>query len=117
MDPMNGWVVIAAYKEGRAMRRVVERVQLAGYPVVVVDNGSPDATLEEARAGGAFVLRHDVRLSQDAALQSGIDFARQRGAVHVYTFNLDSENRQGALRESGTERNFAAKLSPLPNSV
>jgi glycosyltransferase involved in cell wall biosynthesis len=117
MDPMNGWVVIAAYKEGRAMRRVVERVQSAGYPVVVVDNGSPDATLEEARAGGAFVVRHDVRVPHDAALQSGIDFARQRGAAHVYTFSLDSENRQGALRESGKERRFSAKLLPLANSV
>ena len=117
MDPMNGWVVIAAYKEGRAMRRVVERVQAAGYPVVVVDNGSPDTTYEEACAGGAFVVRHVVRLEERIALQKGIDFARQRGASHVYTFSLDSESRTGSVKESGTERNFSANLLPVSESV
>ena len=117
MDPINGWVVIAAYKEARAMRRVVERVQSAGYPVVVVDNGSPDATLEEARAGGAFVLRHDVRLEQNAAIQTGIDFACRRGASHVYTFSLDSESRPGAMKEAETDRNFTTNLYPVSDSI
>jgi hypothetical protein len=39
-DPIDGWVVIAAYRMGRRMRGVVEQVRDAGYPVVVVDNGS-----------------------------------------------------------------------------
>ena len=112
MDPINGWVVIAAYKEGRAMRRIVEKVQAAGYPVVVVDNGSPDRTFEEARAGGAFVMRHPTRLEANAALQHGIDFAHKRGASHVFTFSLDSENRT-PIESPETERSFAAKLFPI----
>ena len=112
MDPTNGWVVIAAYKEGRAMRRIVERVQSAGYPVVVVDNGSPDRTFEEARAGGAFVMRHPTRVEVDAALKHGIDFAHKRGASHVFTFSLDSESRT-PVENPARETSFATKLFPI----
>jgi hypothetical protein len=37
--PIHGWVVIAAYEMGGLMRGVIENVQKAGYPIVVVDNG------------------------------------------------------------------------------
>ena len=89
MDPIHGWVVIAAYEMGGAMRGVVERVLTAGYPVVVVDNGSSDTTYEDAVLGGAVVLRQNGHGNTDDALEIGTRFARLRGAPYVYTFVLD----------------------------
>src|SRR5262249_7724852 len=97
-DGLNAWVVIAAYKEARVLRRVVEEVRNAGYPVVVVDDGSPDATSEEALTGGAVVLRHAVNLGQGAALQTGIDYALLQGADYIYTFDADGQHRVESLK-------------------
>ena len=90
LDASNGWVVIAAYRMSRRMRGIVEQVRDAGYPVVVVDNGSTDDTFDQAVIGGAIVLRVD-HCDPEAALINGMDFAAKRGAPYVYTFILDGE--------------------------
>src|SRR4030095_389453 len=92
IDPIHGWVVIAAQGMAGSMRRIVEEVLDAGYPVVVVDNGSNDATFDEALLGGAMVLRTESPENPQAALQSGIDYALGRGAPYVYTFILGGKH-------------------------
>ena len=54
-------------------------VKRAGYAVVVVDDGSTDATADRAHAAGAAVVRHPFNLGQGAALQTGIDYALAEG--------------------------------------
>jgi glycosyltransferase involved in cell wall biosynthesis len=61
--------------------------------VVVVDDGSADATAELAARAGAEVLRHPINLGQGAALQTGIDYALLGGASHVVTFDADGQHR------------------------
>jgi len=111
MDPIHGWVVIAAYEMGGLMRGVIEQVLRAGYPVVVVDNGSSDTTFDEAVLGGAIVLRQNTQGSPDDALEVGIRFARLRGAPHVYTFILDgnqeSRDQASPLRDAEYVPSFA----------
>ncbi len=60
--------------------------------MVVVDDGSTDATSAIAVRAGAVVLRHAVNLGQGAALQTGIDYALRRGATHVCTFDADGQH-------------------------
>lgn len=91
-DRSTTWVVIAAYNESNVIRGVVAEVVRAGWSVVVVDDGSRDATVPEARAGGAIVLRHAVNLGQGAALQTGIDYAIRRGAQAIVTFDADGQH-------------------------
>jgi glycosyltransferase involved in cell wall biosynthesis len=91
-DGRTTWVVIAAYNEGKVLRGVVAEVVRAGWFVVVVDDGSRDNTVVEARAGGAVVVRHAVNLGQGAALQTGIDYAIRRGADHIVTFDADGQH-------------------------
>ena len=43
------FVVIAAFNEGKVIRGVVGELVTAGYPVVVVDDGSRDDTAAAAR--------------------------------------------------------------------
>jgi glycosyltransferase involved in cell wall biosynthesis len=86
-------VVIAAYNEGAMIARVVADVRRAGYPVVVVDDGSRDDTADIAAAAGAEVVRHPFNLGQGAALQTGIDHALAQGAAFVATFDADGQHR------------------------
>ena len=78
-SPAQVHVVIAAYNEAAVIARVVVEVKRAGYPVVVVDDGSRDATAAAARAAGATVVEHPFNLGQGAALQTGIDYALGEG--------------------------------------
>jgi glycosyltransferase involved in cell wall biosynthesis len=89
----NVWVVIAAYNEAGVIAGVIADVRRRGYPVVVVDDGSADATAEVAGQAGAVVINHPVNLGQGAALQTGIEFALTRGADFVVTFDADGQHR------------------------
>ena len=89
VSPERVYVVIAAYNEGAVISHVVTDVRRAGYQVVVVDDGSPDATAELAHAAGATVVEHPLNLGQGAALQTGIDYAVAHSAELVVTFDAD----------------------------
>jgi glycosyltransferase involved in cell wall biosynthesis len=60
--------------------------------VIVVDDGSADATAKEARLAGAIVLEHFVNRGQGAALQTGISYALERGAEIFVTFDADGQH-------------------------
>jgi polyprenyl-phospho-N-acetylgalactosaminyl synthase len=89
----NVYVVIAAYNEAAVISRVVSEVGRAGYPVIVVDDGSKDATADHARRAGAAVISHPFNLGQGAALQTGIDYVLEQGARAVVTFDADGQHR------------------------
>jgi glycosyltransferase involved in cell wall biosynthesis len=91
-DRTETWVVIAAFNEGKVIAGVVAEVAAAGWPVVVVDDGSRDNTAEAARMPGVTVVRHRVNLGQGAALQTGIDYALRRGARTIVTFDADGQH-------------------------
>lgn len=85
-------VVVPAYNEEAAIGPVIAEL-VASYDVVVVDDGSTDATSEVARSAGATVLRHAINRGQGAALQTGITYALRRGADFVVTFDSDGQHR------------------------
>jgi glycosyltransferase involved in cell wall biosynthesis len=87
------WVVIAAYNEATVMDSVVAEIKRAGYRLVVVDDGSTDATGAIAAEAGAFVVRHLINLGQGAGLQTGIEFALGKGADIIVTFDADGQHR------------------------
>jgi glycosyltransferase involved in cell wall biosynthesis len=91
--PAQVHVVIAAYNEATVVSRVIMELERAGYPVVVVDDGSKDATAEVARAAGATVIRHPFNLGQGAALQTGIEYALSQSAEVIVTFDADGQHR------------------------
>jgi polyprenyl-phospho-N-acetylgalactosaminyl synthase len=89
------WVVIAAYNEAPVIARVVSELAGCGHRVVVVDDGSTDATGALALSAGVAVLTHPINLGQGAALQTGIAFALRRGADAIVTFDADGQHRAG----------------------
>jgi len=83
--------VIAGYNEEAVIGGVVAEVIQAGWSVVLVDDGSRDATAARARAPGAVVIKHPINLGQGPALQTGIDYAVRHGAAHLVTFDADGQ--------------------------
>jgi glycosyltransferase involved in cell wall biosynthesis len=88
-------VVVPAFNEQGAVGTVVASVPaaLAGLSssTLVVDDGSSDATAEEAAAAGALVCRLDVNCGQGAALRLGYDVAIEHGARYLATLDADGQ--------------------------
>jgi len=92
-EPDDVWIVVAAYNEAARVAATVAGVRACGYRnVVVVDDGSRDATGDEALSAGAWVLRHAINLGQGAALQTGLRFALLKGAAYLVTFDADGQH-------------------------
>jgi glycosyltransferase involved in cell wall biosynthesis len=60
--------------------------------IIVVDDGSADATAERAREAGATVVRHERNLGKGAALQTGFDAAVAAGADRVLALDADGQH-------------------------
>ncbi|MBI3154575.1 MAG: glycosyltransferase family 2 protein [Burkholderiales bacterium] len=92
IDVRSAWIVIAAYNEAEHVGEVVQDLRQRYPNIVVVDDGSSDATGDRARDAGAIVVRHMVNLGQGAAVQTGISFALRRGACFIVTFDADGQH-------------------------
>jgi glycosyltransferase involved in cell wall biosynthesis len=85
--------VIPAYRAERTIGDVVAGVRAAGIrEVLVVDDGSRDATAALAERAGARVLRHARNRGKGAALWTGFAAARQAGAQAVLTLDADGQH-------------------------
>lgn len=66
-------VVIPVYNHGATIAEVVRKALLHGFPVIVVDDGSTDASyLNIKDIPGILVLRHPRNLGKGAALLTGM---------------------------------------------
>ncbi|PYM34720.1 MAG: glycosyltransferase family 2 protein [Candidatus Rokuibacteriota bacterium] len=93
---MNALIVIPVFDEAATIGRVVRAARAHGA-VLVVDDGSRDASAAIARAAGAEVVRHPRRLGKGQAIRTGIAAARSRGASLVVTLDGDGQHDPGDL--------------------
>jgi len=85
-------VLIPAYNASESLRGVIEGIKGYGLAIVVVDDGSGDATAETAHAAGAFVLRHTRNRGKGAALRTGFRFLLQQGYGAIITMDADGQH-------------------------
>ncbi len=86
-------VVVPAYQEEQSIGRVVRELVERRYQVIVVDDGSSDATRQQAVSAGAAVFCHAVNRGQGAALQTGIIAALRMGPDAIVTFDADGQHQ------------------------
>jgi glycosyltransferase involved in cell wall biosynthesis len=89
-------VIMPALNEAATIQEVVSRVPkdipgIDSVQVVVVDDGSTDSTVEDAKAAGALVISHPRNKGVGAAFQTGINHALDIGAT--YAVNIDSDGQ------------------------
>ena len=84
--------IIPALNAERTVAKVVAETRQHIEPVLVVDDGSRDATGEVARAAGATVLRHEVNRGKGAALKTGFAWALENGCDGVITLDADGQH-------------------------
>lgn len=83
--------LIPAHDEAPRIGAVV-RAAAEHAPVLVVDDGSADATSTEAEAAGATVLRQEPNQGKGAALRAGFARAIADGALAVVTLDGDGQH-------------------------
>jgi hypothetical protein len=88
-------IIVPAYNEEGGIREVLRRVpeEILGYEVkiVVVDDGSDDATTAITRQEGFPIVTHVVNRGQGDALRTGFQIARTERADIV--INLDADGQ------------------------
>jgi hypothetical protein len=89
-------VCVPAFNEADSLPAVLAEipVQVSGLPthVLVVDDGSTDATPAVAQAAGARVVSHPVNSGQGAALQTGYLVGERLGVDIVVTLDADGQH-------------------------
>ncbi len=83
--------LIPTYNEARYVADVVRRT-LVHVPAVVIDDGSTDGSGAAAALAGAKVLVHATNQGKGQALNTGFDYAQQRGAAAVITLDADGQH-------------------------
>lgn len=91
-------VLIPAYNEAATIRDLVQRALKVVPDVVVVDDGSVDATLEQLQGLPVNVLRNERNHGKAASLRKGFDFAFDRGAQRVVTLDGDGQHSPEDIR-------------------
>ncbi len=86
-------MVIPAFNEADAIAAVVKAIDDAGAwrEIIVVDDGSTDATASVARTAGAIVVKHPYNKGNGAAVKSGI-----RRATGEYVLIVDGDGQHHA---------------------
>jgi glycosyltransferase involved in cell wall biosynthesis len=86
-------IVIPAYEEAVTIGAIVRMCVLETADVIVVNDGSRDATASVAAQNGARVLSHPVNYGKGTSLMDGMRAAIERGAARVVTMDGDGQHR------------------------
>ncbi|MCP4639646.1 MAG: glycosyltransferase family 2 protein, partial [bacterium] len=93
---MNGdtLILLPAFNEADHIASVIASVkEVAGdVDLVVVDDGSADDTIGEARRAGATVLRLPINMGYGVALQTGYKYAARCGYDYLVQMDADGQH-------------------------
>src|SRR6266542_397318 len=88
-------VAIPAHNEDRFIGSLVLKLRSQQHLVLVVDDGSADATAKVAEAAGATVITHDSNQGKAAAVQTAFEHARSLGVDVLVLLDGDSQHDPG----------------------
>jgi glycosyltransferase involved in cell wall biosynthesis len=92
-------VAIPAHNEDRFIGSLVLKLRARGYSVLVVDDGSSDATASLAEAAGAIVVRHARNMGKTAAVHTAFQHARSLDVEALVLLDGDSQHEPGDVEQ------------------
>jgi len=107
-DSVKTIAALPAYNEETHIARVISDAQAYVDAVLVVDDGSTDATAAIARQMGAIVVRHPANMGYGAVLQTIFSTARDLNLEAVVTLDSDGQH---------DPRDIEKVLAPLLNGA
>jgi glycosyltransferase involved in cell wall biosynthesis len=84
--------VLPAFDESRAIAAVIRSIRPHVDTVLVVDDGSTDATGGEAARAGAIVIRHSENRGKGCALRTALAWVLERAFSHVLLMDADGQH-------------------------
>jgi glycosyltransferase involved in cell wall biosynthesis len=91
METLRVGLIIPAYNEEGSIKRVVDGVLPYGQPIVI-DDASTDGTGSIALKSGAIVVRNNINLGYEGALESGFKVASDMGIDIIITLDADGQH-------------------------
>ena len=85
--------VIPAYHEEKHIGDVVRRTRAQLDSVLVVDDGSKDATADRAREAGAEVIVHRENRGKGESIKTGLRHWLDRGMAWIFVLDADGQHR------------------------
>lgn len=90
--PENVLVLLPAFNEETRIVPVIEAVRSMRFPVLVVDDGSKDATAERSKAAGAELIKLRENGGKGGAMRRGFDWFLGRGYAAVVMMDADGQH-------------------------
>lgn len=91
-------LVIPAYNEAQVIKRIVQDLAEVfakssyTFRIIVVDDCSKDDTAQQARAGGAYVIKHILNIGSGGATATGLSYASQNDFDIATTSDGDGQH-------------------------
>lgn len=85
--------IIPVYNEATVIRSVIAEVLKQYKYVVCVNDGSRDNSANEIALTSAYLIEHPINMGQGAALQTGVEFARELPVDFFVTYDADGQHR------------------------
>lgn len=96
-------VLIPHFDHVDQFRRLIPRLVQLGFPLVVVDDGSPQPVFDtltgliDQHAPGSTLVRHPENLGKGAALITGLNIALEAGFTHAIQIDADGQHDLGGV--------------------
>lgn len=123
-------IIIPTFNESEKIGEVVKSLYDLGWEtIVVVDDGSTDASATIAHEAGAYVVSHMINRGAGAAVMTGLRVAQILDADSAVTFDADGQHDSqdvevlvSAMETQGVDvvlgvRDFSSKIMPRSNKV
>src|SRR4030065_2249508 len=92
-------VIIPAYNEAERIASTIADIRkFINADIIVVNDGSTDNTVSEAKAAGAAVLELPFNLGYGAALQTGLKYALKKGYEFTVQMDADGQHDPSAIQ-------------------
>jgi glycosyltransferase involved in cell wall biosynthesis len=84
--------VIPAYQEEKHVGEVARQARAQLQNILVVDDGSTDATAERARSSGVDVVVHPQNRGKGESIKTGLRYWLERGSEYVVLLDADGQH-------------------------